>query len=116
MSRALPGWVLFADARVQLKRQGLFHLAHERLERTQKRRLQPKPGKRRRRYWYMRQTDFDRIEQEVKAAVVEKTLDTDPGACPACGGDGEGANAIIGLRPVQCQACHGTGEAHHSRR
>lgn len=110
MSRALPGWVLFADARVHLKKRGLYRAAADQLERVYKRRLQPKPGKRRRRYWYMRQEDFDRIEQEVKAACVEKVLGLPDDVCLLCGGGGEVNNQTPMRPPVLCPDCHGTGE------
>ena len=67
--------MLYSGAERRLRQAGLLGSSWGMLNRTTKRRFQPKPGRGRRKYWYIKQEAFDHILQEAKAGVVEAALD-----------------------------------------
>jgi len=74
VSKAHPGWVLYSEANRQLRQHSLMRFGDRMLQAASKRRFQTSPGKRRRRYWYIRQKDFDHMVQEARALSVEHAL------------------------------------------
>ena len=75
MTPPLPGWIPYAEAGATMRRAGLQHRTWWRLlKRVPKHRRQPVPGKGRRKYWYIKQEDFDRLMVEARAAAVEGAL------------------------------------------
>ena len=113
MSKALPGWMMYSSAVKQLQKAGFFR-THELLKLVPKRRYQIKPGKRRRKYWYIKAGDFDMLLEATKANHVEAGLsEVDDGTCKECGGSGTRCVPDFqtrGFATKQCGTCHGTGE------
>lgn len=74
MAKSLPGWVLYSQAERTIRQAGLWHTGWRLLRSVSKRRFPTRPGKRRRKYWFIKQQDFDRLVLEAKAIAVAAVL------------------------------------------
>ena len=113
MSKALPGWIMYASAVKRLQKAGFWH-THQILKPVPKRRFQIRPGRRRRKYWYIKADDFDMLLEATKANHVEAALsEADDGTCRQCGGIGTRCVPDFktrGFATKHCDTCNGTGE------
>lgn len=77
MSRVLPGWVPYTKAEHRLRSADLmrYGVGMALLAVVPKRRLQPYPGRRRRKHWYIRQQDVDRMMEEARVQITTIALD-----------------------------------------
>ncbi len=113
----LAGWRSVKSARRELRKAGLSDPGFALLNKAPKRRFPPRPAKQRRnkrrlrrKYWYMRCEDFDRLVVDAKALQVEAGL-VDGGVCGSCGGSGTLPAVGILLPCPYCNGVSGVGGA-----